>query len=77
MRLPLQDFSGVFKQGLVLPLGGVLQYTIMPLMGFLVSRFAALPTPMAVGQAALWTLAVAILSVLGMACVLYGITLLW
>lgn len=47
----MQDFTGVLKQGLVLPLGAALQYTIMPLMGYTVSRFAGLAPPLAVGCA--------------------------
>ena len=45
----MQDFTGVMKvPGLVI-LGAVLQYTIMPMMGFVVSRFAGLSSPLAVG----------------------------
>ena len=47
----VQDFQSVLKAPGSVMLGAVLQYTIMPLMGFLVSRLAGLPTPFAIGYA--------------------------
>ena len=45
----VQDFQNVIKAPGRVMLGAVLQYTIMPLMGFVVSRLAGLPTPFAIG----------------------------
>lgn len=47
----VQDFSNVVKEPGRVVLGAVLQYTIMPLMGWLVSKLAGLPTPFAIGYA--------------------------
>ena len=44
-----QDFTGVMKRPGQVALGATLQYTIMPMMGFLVSRLAGLSPPLAVG----------------------------
>lgn len=48
-RLTLQDFTGVMKVPGQVALGTTLQYTVMPLMGFSVSRLAGLSSPLAVG----------------------------
>lgn len=45
----LQDFTGVMKMPGKVALGTMLQYTVMPAMGFSVSRLAGLPPPLAVG----------------------------
>lgn len=45
----VQDFQNVFKAPGRVMLGALLQYTIMPIMGFAVSRLAGLPTPFAIG----------------------------
>ena len=50
----LQDFKVVAKNPALVGLGAALQYTIMPLMGFLVSRLANLPSAAAVGWASLF-----------------------
>ena len=47
----LQDFKEVAKNPALVGLGAALQYSIMPLMGFLVSRLANLPSAAAVGWA--------------------------
>ncbi|KAL3155679.1 hypothetical protein ABBQ32_012705 [Trebouxia sp. C0010 RCD-2024] len=47
--LSLEDFQNVVKAPGRVMLGTVLQYTIMPMMGFAVSRLAGLPTPFAIG----------------------------
>lgn len=47
--LSLEDFQNVFAAPGRVMLGALLQYTIMPLMGFVVSRLAGLPTPFAIG----------------------------
>lgn len=47
----VQDFSNVVKEPGRVVLGAVLQYTIMPFMGLLVSKLAGLPTPFAIGYA--------------------------
>ena len=49
VRVEVQDFSNVMKAPAQVMLGASLQYTIMPLMGFLVSRLAGLPTAFAIG----------------------------
>lgn len=45
----LEDFAGVMRYPGRIAVGCVLQYTIMPLMGLLVSRFMGLPLPFAIG----------------------------
>lgn len=45
----VQDFQNVIKAPGRVMLGALLQYTIMPMMGFAVSRLAGLPTPFAIG----------------------------
>ena len=45
----VQDFQNVIKAPGRVILGAVLQYTIMPMMGYAVSRLAGLPTPFAIG----------------------------
>ncbi len=45
----MQDFKGVMKRPGLVALGTGLQYTIMPSMGYLVSRLAGLSPPLAVG----------------------------
>ncbi len=45
----LQDFAQVVRRPWLVALGATLQYTIMPLMGFTVSRLLNLPVPYAVG----------------------------
>jgi len=47
--LTLEDFKGVMKRPGLVALGTGLQYTIMPSMGYLVSRLAGLSPPLAVG----------------------------
>lgn len=47
--LTLEDFTGVMKVPGQVALGTALQYTVMPTMGFLVSRLAGLSSPLAVG----------------------------
>ena len=49
--MPVQDFKEVAKNPALVGVGAALQYTIMPLMGFLVSRAADLPPAAAVGWA--------------------------
>lgn len=44
-----QDFAEVVKRPQLVALGATLQYTVMPLMGFLVVRLFQLPVPYAVG----------------------------
>ena len=51
MALHAQDFKEVARKPALVGLGAALQYTIMPLMGFLVSRLANLPSAAAVGWA--------------------------
>ena len=53
MALHAQDFKEVARNPALVGLGAALQYTIMPLMGFLVSRLANLPSAAAVGWASL------------------------
>ena len=48
-RRGVQDFTGVMKVPGQVALGTALQYTVMPTMGFLVSRLAGLSSPLAVG----------------------------
>ena len=45
----MQDFTGVMKMPGKVALGTLLQYTVMPAMGFSVSRLAGLSSPLAVG----------------------------
>lgn len=45
----VQDFQNVIKAPGGVILGALLQYTIMPMMGYAVSRLAGLPTPFAIG----------------------------
>lgn len=45
----LQDFAEVVKRPQLVAIGATLQYTLMPLMGFLVTRLFQLPTAYAVG----------------------------
>ncbi|KAG2501296.1 hypothetical protein HYH03_001096 [Edaphochlamys debaryana] len=54
LTMRLQDFANVFRRmpGLLL-LGMVLQYSVMPGLGWLFSRYAGLPAPLAVGIAIL------------------------
>ncbi|KAK9906403.1 hypothetical protein WJX75_001255 [Coccomyxa subellipsoidea] len=47
--LTLDDFAQVARRPWLVALGATLQYTIMPLMGFTVSRLLNLPVPYAVG----------------------------
>lgn len=47
----MQDFTGVMKRPGLVGLGAVLQYTIMPFMGFATSRLAGVSPPIAVGWA--------------------------
>lgn len=44
-----QDFTQVVRRPWLVALGATLQYTVMPLMGFAVSRLLNLPLPYAVG----------------------------
>lgn len=46
-----QEFAQVARRPWLVALGATLQYTIMPLMGFTVSRLLNLPVPYAVGYA--------------------------
>ena len=45
----LQDFKMVAKMPALVALGAALQYTIMPTMGYTISRVAQLPSAFAVG----------------------------
>ena len=45
----LQDFMEVVKRPQLVALGATLQYTLMPLMGFLVTRLFQLPVAYSVG----------------------------
>ena len=45
----LQDVTGVLQRPREVMLGAVLQYTIMPALGLLISRVAGLPPPFAIG----------------------------
>ncbi|KAK9794045.1 hypothetical protein WJX73_003868 [Symbiochloris irregularis] len=47
--LSLQDFKAIAQRPQLVGLGAMLQFSIMPLMGFLVSRLAQLPSGFAVG----------------------------
>ncbi len=44
-----QDFKRVLSNPAQIFFGFALQYTVMPLLGFLLSRFAGLPLPFAIG----------------------------
>ena len=44
-----QDFAEVLQRPKLVMLGAALQYTVMPGLGFLISRLANLPPPYAVG----------------------------
>ena len=45
----LQDFTEVAKRPQLVALGATLQYTLMPLMGFAVTRLFQLPVAYSVG----------------------------
>ena len=47
----LQDFTEVVKRPQLVALGATLQYTLMPLMGFAVTRLFQLPVAYSVGCA--------------------------
>lgn len=47
--LSVEDFRSLARMPGLVCLGAALQYTIMPLMGLMVSRLAGLPSPFAVG----------------------------
>lgn len=47
--LTVEDFVAVGKRPGLVALGAALQYTIMPALGFGISRALRLPTPYAVG----------------------------
>ena len=47
----LQDFTEVVKRPQLVALGAALQYTLMPLMGFAVTRLFQLPVAYSVGCA--------------------------
>lgn len=49
VTLELEDFRRVVKRPLLVALGVVLQYTVMPLVGWAVAQVFDLPTPFAVG----------------------------
>ncbi|GLI66081.1 hypothetical protein VaNZ11_009800, partial [Volvox africanus] len=54
LTMRLSDFGDVFRRmPLLLLLGMLLQYTLMPGLGWLFSRYAGLPAPLAVGIAVL------------------------
>ncbi|GIL45293.1 hypothetical protein Vafri_2459 [Volvox africanus] len=54
LTMRLSDFGDVFRRmPLLLLLGMLLQYTVMPGLGWLFSRYAGLPAPLAVGIAVL------------------------
>ena len=49
LTLELSDFSRVFREPLAIGWGVLLQYSVMPLLGWGMSVLFGLPTPLAVG----------------------------
>ena len=52
--LPAQDFTEVLQRPKLVMLGAALQYTVMPGLGFLISRLFNLPPAYAVGCVMIW-----------------------
>ena len=49
LTLQVEDFKRVLRRPRLVALGVVLQYAVMPLLGWMVARLMGLPTPLAVG----------------------------